>query len=314
MSSICEPLDMHAQQLISLANTYAHMAALQRVHRQPSPREASQSYWLTNRFRHEYWSGRLAAHRAAIQGIAIGQRHARWLDIVPVIEEILLSEPLTRVVALHGKIMEREQIDDELAPLAHSVLTAHLEARHRCLHLIVFGSGLSPALAVRLNRLRRNVELFNDQLMASLPTLAGGDLYSFDQPASDRARDELASTHLDSNPVGRRVHERALFHWSLQNTSLDADPRAANGRLNQRLSETVLEMWPQASFDGLGVARSPRGLWPCVDSSESDGAGESSPSTASPLSVLQPNGLQPNKLQPSAEPRRDVPAAADRRW
>lgn len=293
---------MHAAQLIEITSTYVRLTRAHLAHRQSVRPEAAHAYWLTNRFRHEYWSGRLAAHRAAIQRPGVRQRNLRWLEITPVIQEVLLSEPLARCVAYHGKLLEDQGIDDELAPLAQSTLAAQVEARHRCLHLIVFGTGLSPELAVKLNRLRRLLELFNDQLISSMLPLENLDLYCFDGETVQASHRRLQRSGYPSG-VGR-FHAAMMSRWVYQAGAIDIEAQAANARLNQRLSEVILEMFPGDSFDSFGLPRSQEAIWCATDSSES-GEHAVDPKMTSPF-PLQTIG--------NSSKRDCLPEPSDRRW
>src|SRR5690606_30154203 len=117
------------------------------------------------------------------------RRARHWHEAVPVIQEILLSEPLTRVVAYHAAVLEQQGIEHDFSPLAHSALAAHIEARNRCLHLIVFGPGLSVEDAVTLNRLRRTLESYTDELLSCMSTVENHGLYCFEpRQVSDTQR------------------------------------------------------------------------------------------------------------------------------
>ncbi|MEM8736207.1 MAG: hypothetical protein AAGG44_18395 [Planctomycetota bacterium] len=241
---------MHALRLVEIAASFARHADVQLAIRVACPKEAVHSYWLTARYRHDLWSSRLAAHRAAIQRPGSSQRAQQWLDIIPTIQEVLLSEPLTRCVAHHAACLEEQEIDFDFGPLAQSAFAAHLEARHRCLHLIVFGSGLSPEQAARLNHLRRACEAVTDQLLATLMGTHGEDTFSFDPLSTATARTKIAAT---PTQAVMRLHTSAALHWFVQETALDIDYRQENPVQNERMATATNGLWPDSLFDSFGV-------------------------------------------------------------
>lgn len=278
---------MHATQLVEIIIAFVQHARTQIALQCGPSKEASHGFWLSNRFRHEEWSSRLAAHRNAILKPGVSYRNACWLEIAPVMQEVLLAEPISRCIAYHAAALEENQIDFDLAPLAQSALTAHIEARHRCLHLIVFGAGLSVELAVRLNRLRRQMENITDQLIALMHPSEDLSPYCFDALATARLQAEFAAiAHSDCHC---RIQVSAISHDFWNNVAGHTDHRPASSRLNERLSAALLELLPAAQFDGLGVPHSPSRRSLLMESSESDGKPVSALGLTSPLDLTLPN-------------------------
>ncbi len=295
---------MHSIELTSLAATFVRTAESQLALGTAVDKRAAESYWLAARYRHEFWSGRLADHRAAIQRPGISHRHACWQEILPVLQEVLISEPLTRCLAYQAKILEEFGIDQDLAGLASSALGAHLESRHRCLHLIVFGTGLSPELAVALNRLRRLMEHFNDQLLILLRPIDGLPTYAFDCQTTAISQRQLGLAR--TSAFLRSLHTCVLRSWLASTCSreygLSAKP--ANPRLNTLMSRAVLQMLPHELFDSFGLPRSRETLRAGQPGLESDG---------NQLDASQPDVLPLNLLSAS-HPRHAQLEPDDRRW
>lgn len=242
---------MHAIGLIEVATCFVQHTEAQISLRLPPPRDATHAFWLTCRYRHDAWSGRLAAHRSAIQRPGVSFRSQQWHEIVPIIQEILITEPLTRCVAYYATVLEELEIEGDFSALAHSALAAHVEARHRCLHLIVFGTGLPSELAARFNRLRRTCEAFTDQLLAAMRPVKNIDVFSFDSLDTSTARSKLLpSTALDSC---HRLHSLSLSHWFVQRSALELDYRKASPVQNEQIAKTVIGLFPQRMFDSFGV-------------------------------------------------------------
>ncbi len=162
---------MHALDLAELATIVARYSPTMIAHRSAPPRSCQQRYWLEAKFRHDFWSSKLATHRQEIQCLGVTHRRHCWQRILPIMEDILVAEPLTRCIAYHARLLADRSIDSDFSTLANSVLSSHIEARHRCLHLLVFGEGLSVEHSVRLNRIRRELESFSDSLLGTLQPL-----------------------------------------------------------------------------------------------------------------------------------------------
>lgn len=246
--------------------------------------------------------GRLSRHREEIQRPGITFRNSRWDAVYPVMQEVLLSEPLTRTIAYLAAVLEDRGVDSDFGPLAASSLAAHVEARNRCLHLIVFGPGLPVESAVRLNRIRRKLELFTDQLLAALPFNSRCDLFSFDADAVQRSQSELQQGGLTNEKL--RVHTAGLIESLWNSLDVDLDPRRSSGRLNQKLSEVVLSMYAPEMFDSFGVPKSLELLRLEANSLESDGRSDD---WLEPLS-------EPLKSLQAPIPNRRINSTAPRRW
>lgn len=292
---------MHSVDLANLASVYINQVNAMMAFDYRPRHEAVHAIWLTNRFRQEAWTGRLAAHRDAINSNGVSYRSQRWHEIIPVMQEVLIAEPLTRCLAYHASLLEHEKNDSDFATLMESALQTHIEARNRCLHLIVFGQGLSVEHAVHLNRIRRAMEDFNDQLLAIARPLDFMDRYAFDSVVVAKQQSLLAN----ATKQQMHIHTAGLAEH-LQNELLPhVDPRVANARLNYRFSQGVLELFPTELFDEFGVAKSSWLAKFQAESEESTGGSEDiTADLAYPLNVL----FGPSRKEPILE------KSKERRW
>lgn len=247
---------MHAFELAQLATTIESLAGPHYWMRVSMPAMAGKAYWLVSRYRHEEWMHRLAVHRDQLPRVGSSRRLQSWQAIYPTLQEILLAEPLVRVVACHAATLERLELDQDLSPLASSVLAAHIEARNRCLHLVVFGQGMPVEDAVRLNRLRRGVEGYVDQLLAGFPATSRAQEYCFSEEHLERCQRELLV--LRSHAGLWRLRSFAAMARLSSDVLADVDWRAANPRLNHQLSEQALELIQPQVFSALGTPYSLR--------------------------------------------------------
>lgn len=245
---------MHAIDLAELASTFVRMASPLTNLRLPPRRSAAHELWLIARYRQENWLHDLARHRDAIARPGTSRRTRLWDEIIPVIQEVLLAEPLSRVVAYLASLWDNRSIDNELAPLALSTLAAHTEARNRCLHLIVFGQGLAVENAVKINRLRRILETYSDQLLNFLPALANPEQFAFEPQQLAQSQAKLRP--VDRQPTWLNMQTISLAEHLWQSVHHNLDWRSASARLNYQLSQHTLGLLPATCFDSAGVPHS----------------------------------------------------------
>ena len=125
-------------------------------------------YWASSRNRLELWHQTLARYRRAEES---GEFHALrdwWRDHVVVLEEVLVTEILTRLIAALAATIESESGAEEISPVTHAVHTSHIEARNRVQKIMLYGRGNSIEDAVRLNRLRQAVERWTDAMIGRM--------------------------------------------------------------------------------------------------------------------------------------------------
>ncbi len=231
---------MHACDLLELAAIVsAHGPQLiqsgQRV-----PAGAAEQYWTASKVRLDRW------------GRSLKEGPEKNLDVL---EEILISEVLTRVWTAVLCGYDRRHGTDEVEPVARSVLIGHMEARHRVLTLMVGQRGINAAAAMKLNRLRRRAERWTDMLLARLAGACPIAEFAADpQRARDFADDARCR---GGRPFGRQA-------WPLVMMSLRAafrrsvSPNSPNADLNGRIAAAILSFFPPEVFDSTGLLRS---LW-----------------------------------------------------
>lgn len=124
-----------------------------------------QQYWLTSRARFNTWGSKLRLATVQLEHAEFGAPE-RWVDWIPLFEEILIDDVVTRVWATL-----LEAIDDELglreyAPIGRSAVVGHEDARSRVVNVILRGCDVNCSHAHRLNRSRVNAERWTDLLLA----------------------------------------------------------------------------------------------------------------------------------------------------
>ena len=160
---------MHARWLVDIAMLYVRQWPDVLATRSGFASAATHAYWARSRQRFEYWQESLSLHRSQIDSVGASKRIELWQAIRPTLEEIFLSDMLTRILATTARTLERLDVDDDASPIAHSVFTGHEDIRNRCLRLMML-PGLPVDQAVELNRIRHSLEHWTDRFLASLAT------------------------------------------------------------------------------------------------------------------------------------------------
>jgi len=245
---------MHCIELARIATLIAAQSQSLALVRPRIPAEAMTRYWVAARQRFELWNqglGRLTELESSGRPLAI---EAWWQEHLPMIEEILVSETLTRVMAAVGAALDEEVDDREVQPVTQSIFLAHLECRNRVLRVLLFSRGRSVDDALRLNRLRRCVERWCDFLLAPL-VRTRPEMVQFAVDAR-RARAFAQESSADAtDPCGSNVNwlTAATLEMSL---AAQCDRRVSLPQANRQLGEAVLACMRPELFDSLGMLQS----------------------------------------------------------
>jgi hypothetical protein len=246
---------MHASELAQLAALVAHHSpAIIRGSKPPSASNLDQ-YWTASRCRLDRWLRALKAHETLVEDASAGNRGPLWKSIRPLLDEILLSETLTRVWAAVGSAFDQDHGTGDVEPVTRSALIGHLEARNRSLQMIVFGQGLGVEEAVKLNRLRRRVERWTDLMLGYVLAEHSAAEFAFDR-----------SRVLDFAEDLRHERRAGTDHtaWDVVQSSLQAafqqERRGATAcaELNRQIAAAVLGCLDADLFDSCGALKS---LW-----------------------------------------------------
>lgn len=274
---------MHASELVELAAIAAIQAGTIITAGRRMPFAALADYWSASKCRLDRWSR--ALKQLSTSGFAelvapgpFGTRR-QWFDeprgrtdpkgphqappdeTIPnaktIIEEILLSEILTRVwsAVLSGHDSHWGTSDAE--PIGRSVLVGHQEARHRALTLLVQGPGINSHEALELNRLRRRAERWTDLLLGQVLLVADSSPLAFDVELAQEFADELR---------GQPAWQPGGGAWPLALSSLRASfrptPHSASpyADLNAQIASAVVAALPPEAFDSAGI---PLPAWIC---------------------------------------------------
>lgn len=249
---------MHSRDLVELAAVVATHGSTFISTPGALPPGAIEQYWTSSKCRLDRWNRALKNLRADhSDSIAAATREVEHgsTEPLPILEEVLISDILTRVWSGVLCAYDRRYGGREVESIARSIWLGHLETRHRVMALLVNDHAIEPAAAVALNRLRRRTERWADLLLGQL--LGSHDVSEF-AVVHERAR-EFADDlhHQQQQPGGEHA-------WPLTLASLRGAFRAGvceatpNGDANARIAASIVACFPAELFDDSGLVRS---LW-----------------------------------------------------
>lgn len=239
---------MHARWLVEIATLFVvqsqHFSDVD-LHLQTS---SCHRYWAVSRQRFERWQNRLTMHREQLGSAGASRRVILWREIRPTLEEVFLSDVLTRVIATVGAKLESDGIDADMGPIAQSVFAAHEDVRHRCLRMLMM-PGIPVEQALELNRIRFSLEKWSDTFLAQIEIRSNNLMpFCFDQ---DRTRELIEE-------AAERSSEQAKFvAWQMMSASCQkwmskfCTSISANPQLNQQIGESTLAILHPERFPSL---------------------------------------------------------------
>jgi len=238
---------MHAYEL-------AHLAALAAVHGEQlviadaaTFDRSLSDYWKASRCRLDRWSRSL---------VLLTKHHqaGEWTsNEVGTLEEILVSELLTRVVSAIAVAHDKRGGVSESAPVARNIFTAHFDVKRRALALVL-APHRNCEQADDFLALRRQCDRWTDLLLAYLaPHVAVDEFAANPARVSDFAYD--ARGHLRSGLPSETVLTmiRAGMQSSLAPLTVGRSP---NADLNLEIATAVVAGFAPDFFDSHGHLRS----------------------------------------------------------
>jgi hypothetical protein len=216
--------------------------------------EAVSRYWAASRHRFNLWHQVLGRYRRAEEAGDSAELRDWWRDHVGLMEEVLVTEMLTRVTAAIVNTIESQSGSDEVGPVTHAVHLTHVEARNRVQKIMLYGRGNSIEDAVRLNRLRQSVERWTDALIGRMATPSTRNLqYAYDPGRAAHYCEDFGLLA----PGACRSTAMWLMNASLHDTlSRRTSSRAAFPEANRAVCEAILRILRPKLFDSFGTLKS----------------------------------------------------------
>lgn len=245
---------MHTRELVELAALVAVHSPLVVQGGGRVPLASAEQYWTASKCRLDRWL-RLLKQLAGAANQGPRPATLAWPRVRPVLEEILVSELLTRIWVAIAAAHDRVRADQDLEPVARNIFSSHLDVRRRLLALLADGRAIDLPQAVTLNNLRRRAERWNDMLLAHL-----ADAIEIDEFAFEPQRARNFAEDLDHNAARAELR----FTSQLVLASIRASfaeglaDRTPNADLNRRIGSAVLAAFREEICDSTGLAKS---LW-----------------------------------------------------
>lgn len=253
---------MHCVTLADLAATLSQHGPSLLELRPRVPADTILRYWTASRARHELWHRVMARYRDAKNSGDFGRLHDWWATHAVVLEEIIVSELLARVVAAIGAetVFEAEQQSheshDSLAAVTHGVFLSQIEASSRVAQIILDSSGATVQDTVRLNRLRYGVERWTDWLIGRVSLNRDRSFdYCIDVERSktfcEEVRENSTHTHRDTTTwlMNAAMREMLVRRTSEESALADA---------NHQVASSALALFRPELFDDYGI---PKSIW-----------------------------------------------------
>jgi hypothetical protein len=247
---------MHSVLLVDLAAVVSEHGPAILYGRDTLSPEALTHYWTATHSRFNLWHQAMARYSRVEKENDEDAMNAWWRDHTAVLEEILVSEILSRVVAALGAGLDARASDEEISPVTHAILLNHMEASNRVHQVILKARGPAAVKAEQLNRVRQGIESWTDVLIGRMALRSTEPLqYAIDH---DRATEYAEEATLQGHGVTRRT-SNALMNISMHETisqRLSSEP--ALPAANREVSRSVMLMLRPELFDSVGSLKS---LW-----------------------------------------------------
>ncbi len=245
---------MHVVELAKLAAVMAHHGPALLYRHASVPPEAVSCYWTASRQRLDLWHHTLIRFNRAENNENPNCMRHWWQEHHGVLEEILVSELLTRVIAAIADGTDRTAGRDEFSPIAQAIYLSHLEARNRVQTLILDRRGCSVTDAIRLNRLRRVIERWIDILI--------GQLAGYDRALVRYGINvDRTSCHANDYDWQATSPQRETTAWLVRASLADSIRRkvakqASLPQANKSIADSVLLILRPELFDSVGTLKS----------------------------------------------------------
>lgn len=213
------------------------------------------SYWMASKIRLQRWVTALKMFEKDFEDE--NPAYNSWPALEIVIQEILMSEMLTRIwsatVLAHDDCHE----SDEMHGLAHSVHVSHIEAKNRAIRIMLKAQAADEAAFDRMNALRRRIERWTDLFLGQLPLSEQSTGFGFDR---NRVKD-FVEEQQDANDPTQAMRQQVLTASFSSDLVRDSAPYAANPDLNRDIAAGILACFPADQFDPAGLPDSAKSIW-----------------------------------------------------
>ncbi len=195
-------------------------------------------YWDASRERQSMWWKLMADWR---RGLSSTQEAIdNWPAITPMLDELLVSELLTRIWSGIAAVYDHRWREPVYLPVARNTLVSHVDVRNRVWSVLLNDLHLPDDTLQALVLQRRRIERWSDLLLAHLPEPGIVAAWAVNAERMDDFRDDLR--HERRVLVGSVASN--LIIGSLQlatrpESRTSPAPRNANAALNARITNAL---------------------------------------------------------------------------
>lgn len=256
---------MHSSQLAEIGSWVAINSGNLVYGDQEQPLRVATAYWTASKIRLQRWVTALKMFEQDFQQLADDDSnphesdspHNPWPALQIVVQEILMSEMLTRVWSAAVLTHDWNHQSDEMHGLAQSIHVAHIEARNRAVRIMLRGQAVDEQAFDQMNSLRRRMERWTDLFLGQLPQHEQAAVFGFDR---NRVRDFNLEQRESVGPE-YRTRQRILTASFTTDMLRNRIPYTANPDLNRDIAAGILSCFPTDRFDSQGLPKSARMIW-----------------------------------------------------
>jgi hypothetical protein len=216
--------------------------------------EHLQSYWKCCRGRTIDWLKTLDEFDCRLASASSAEHQSVWTDLEPVLNDIFVSELLTRVWGITLTAVDLRRGEKSAGPIARNTTSGHTEARNKALNLMV-GSQVPMSQLARVDRVRRKAERWTDLLVGRLAVESQLPEFAFDDQRSlDFGQSQMNEfVRATDESVCEFVHAGIRLAFSGMNQQTSVSPS-----WNRGIVRSILGSFPIDCFDEVGMFKSLR--------------------------------------------------------
>lgn len=219
------------------------------------PSLAATNYWTASKVRLQRWD---AAFKTFEHDFANCERtYDPWPAFEMVVQEILISELLTRVWSATVITHDWYHQQDAMYRPTHSVHDAHIEAKNRAIRILLHTRPRNEFVFDRLIRLRRRVERWTDMFLGQLPNAEKASIFGFDRNRVFDFNREQGDELVSEIAIRQRVIAASFSIDVVREQTLCC----ANPDLNRELAAGILDFFTADRFDSNSMPKSIRLIW-----------------------------------------------------
>jgi hypothetical protein len=246
---------MNARHIAEVASWTAFHSDRLIFGQQPQSVFAANPYWIASKCRQQRWMTSLKMFQSDLD--APDANHNPWPAIEIVVQEIFVSEMLTRVWSAAMIAHDCHHHSEELRGVAHSVHLSHIEAKNRAMRLLLTAPASAFSHFEQLNLLRGKVERWTDLLLGQLSELRSAIEFAFQPNRVGDFHEERRASDPREWAAKQPIYSAALSEDLFRVTS----PYSANPMLNRQIATGILACFPSDRFDSVGLPKSAQILW-----------------------------------------------------